>query len=578
MKSVLTPLLLLIVLGAPIAIDGQAENTNATLSNTNTSSPVSTPSPIVNDINEQTIVVSFNPPWGEPTFGRYFGSIIYNSGFQYLLDIRRYGWSWTPSYLRKSAPFCYDIYPRPSWAQSKYSFHTASTCYEVTTMCDALGGTVLNDVLCMEDPAKPFTVVGPVCWNDTCYNTKTFDTCQAVGGQFIGGKYDTIFNASTYNEHILSEDDAIGYGDDRSESDAAWCAVPGKHTLVGPTCFGQECFQKELSAACSTSLNGTSFADIYCLVDDTYTVIGPICTPTPWNLTKDASVCYPEETVALCQDLGGTSIGDIFCVVKGDYSVLGPFCQISSSFIDPAYLSSQCYNGTDSCNALGGTPMGKGAFCVLKGEYSHVRPNGPASFYLTSQNENTTWCESQGGTDIVHKFDIYDYGVGCILKGKYSTVGPMSWGEHPGTSFDGDEIGGNIAESDIIQSIDSLYVILKGEYSVYGPSCFGFSCHTGSSDCWSAGGASFGGVFCAVANNSTRTIMKTNTTSEVVGNDSTDAIEKKNKTSNVVATNSTDTFKKTNLTSAAKYHDIFMSPVMFMPCMIMSLKFIWSYI
>ena len=574
----------LFVLCVPTVVHAEKNNTNATLLNPNTTSPVFTPSPsqTPSSLLNKTYAelnppfVSFHPPWGEPTFGLYFNSILYRSGFQYLLDIRRYGWSWTPSYLRKSAPFCYDDYPRPSWAQSKYSFYTSSKCYEVDTMCNALGGTVFNKVLCIEDPVKPFTVVGPVCWNETCYNKKTVDACQQVGGQFIGGELDSTFNASRFNEFILSDDDSMAGVNASPESDAAWCAVPGKHTLIGPTCFGQECFKEELSAACSTSLNGTSFADIFCLVDDSYTVIGPICTPTPWNLTKDASVCYPEETVALCQKLGGTSIGDIFCVVKGEYSVLGPFCTLSNWRDDLTYINSQCFDASDDCISLEGNSLGKGAFCVLKGEYSHVKPGGYHTFY--NEDKNTTWCDSQGGTNVGINADLYEYGLGCIFKGKYSIVGPMNWGDSVGTYFVGNDIGGNINESNIIDALSSEYVLLKGEYSVYGPSCYGYSCYTGSSDCLSARGASFGGVFCAVANNIADTIMKPNTTSEIVANNITDMIVKSNITSDVVTANSTNTIMKKNATSAAMYHDIFSKPGTLMLCVLVSLTLIWDSI
>ena len=141
-----------------------------------------------------------------------------------------------------------------------------------------------NDILCIEDPAKPFTVVGPVCWNETCYNDKTFKACETVGGQFIGVKDDSTFNTTNYYENLNLNGSSVIAGNthynNQPVSDAAWCAVPGKHTVVGPTCYGQECFKEALSAACTTSLKGTSFADLFCLVDDSYIVIGPICTPT----------------------------------------------------------------------------------------------------------------------------------------------------------------------------------------------------------------------------------------------------------------------------------------------------------
>ena len=200
--------------------------------------------------------------------------------------------------------------------------------------------------------------------------------------------------------------------------------------------------------------------------------------------------------------------------------------------------------------------MGNGAFCVLKGEYSHVRVGGEGSFDGVSASQNTTWCVSQGGAKIAFDPENGQYGFGCIFKGRYSTVGPMSWGASPSISFAGDDLGGNINESSIfLESTSRNYVILKGEFSVYGPNCYGSRCYTGNSDCLSAGGASFGGVFCAVAEGST--VVKTNTTFVTLGNSSTDMTGKKNTTSNSVAANRTNTMTKANATSAAMQHDFF---------------------
>ena len=541
-KTMRSSYLLLILLGIPAFVKGQENDTNATslstnttspLLNANTSSPVSipstlspsqTPSAMWNETEAnygEIFILPLIPPWGEPAFGFDLDHLsYYNSGITNFEDTRHYGWSWLPSYLHKSAPFCYERDPRPFWADSGITSGPAKVCYPITSQCDALGGTVFNNVLCIEDPAKPFTVVGPVCWNQTCYNQDTFAACKAVGGQFIGGQYDSTFNASKFYESLLLQDFneiAQAYWDNKPISDAAWCAVPGKHTLIGPTCYGQECFKDELAAVCNTTLKGTTFADIFCLVDDTYTVIGPICTPNSINVTHNTSVCYPDETVKLCEEIEGTSIGDIFCVVKGDYSVLGPFCQIthfrSGYEVDEKFFYPECYDASNACNSLGGTALGNGAFCVLKGEYSFVRPDGPCCSQDTG--DDVSWCEKQGGRKIVNQpFDNSNNEFGCIFKGKYSTIGPMSWGKYGSTYLIGDEIGGNIVESNIIHSRNSGYVILKGEYSVYGPSCFDDSCYINSNDCLSAGGATFGGVFCAVADDGTGKIMKKDTTSD----------------------------------------------------------------
>ena len=547
--------ILFLLIGTLASSNGQVNNTNTTLLNTNTSSPLfsnntssplfsnntspptSTPSTLppsqtpsamwneTDDNNRQEFSTLLIPPWGEPAFGHNSEYLsAYYRGVAHFEDIRHYGWSWLPTYRQKSAPFCYQIEPRPFWETYPNFPGSAVQCYGIVSQCDALGGTVFNDVLCIEDPAKPFTVVGPVCWNETCYNQKTYTACEAAGGQFIGELNDSRFNASKYYESLLLDDDSASFQsnfDNQPISHAAWCAVPGKHTLVGPVCYGQECFQDQLSAVCNTTLQGTTFADIFCLVDDAYTVIGPICTPNSVNVTHDESVCYPEETVKVCQEMEGISIGDIFCVVKGDYSVLGPFCRITGFRhdyeIDGKFFHSECYDASNACKSLGGTPLGNGAFCVLKGEYSFVRPDGP--FSMQQSADDDSWCEKQGGTKIVNQpFDNYINEFGCIFKGKYSTVGPMSWGDSGSTYFMGDDIGGNIDESNIIQSRNYGYVILKGEYSVYGPSCFGSSCHVGESDCLSAGGATFGNIFCAVANDGTGTIRKKDTTSNAMYN------------------------------------------------------------
>ena len=546
-------------------------------SDTNTTAPMSIPSPSQAPSTWLSYIEKLYPkqtltlPWGEPSFGRIssFDS-YYSSGVQYFLDTRRYGWSWTPSYLSKSAPFCYDTGPRPSWIQTTFQTSARySACYDVTTMCESLGGTVYNDILCIEDPTKPFTIVGPVCWNETCYNEKTFEACQAVGGQFIGGQFDSAFNVTKYNEDLLlvdsfeSDDDALFNNQPRS--DAAWCAVPGKYTVVGPTCFGLDCFKEELSAACSTTLNGTSFADIFCLVDKAYTVIGPICRPIEGNATANSSLCYPEETTAMCQEMGGTSIGDIFCIVKGDYSVLGPFCTFwfhYNSSEEYALLTPYCIDASDSCSSLGGTPLGNGTFCVLNGKYTFVRPEDKTDTFNYSDNttETHSWCEEQGSTKLAFHFSIVYRGLGCILPGKYSIIGPMSWGKSQDLRLSGTDLGENFDESTIIYPGDPEYVILKGEYSIYGPSCYGTECKTGSSDCLSAGGASFGSVFCAVADDGTGTTMKKNTTSDAVANDGTGTTMKK------------------NTTSDALYSNINSIPLTFMFCLLVSFKLIWGSI
>ena len=196
--------------------------------------------------------------------------------------------------------------------------------------------------------------------------------------------------------------------------------------------------------------------------------------------------------------MGGTNIGDIFCIVKGDYSVLGPFCTISLDYTSSqeyALLTTSCIDASDPCKSLGDTPLGNGTFCVLNGEYTFIRP------------EIIPLCIAWGGTKIVPtSTGNYndDDSHGCILSEKYSIIRPMSWGLSQDIRFKGTEFGENFDLSNMYVNTPE-YVILKGEYSVYCPSCFGTDCNTDSSDCLSAGGASFGSAFCAITDVGTNT-------------------------------------------------------------------------
>jgi hypothetical protein len=421
----------------------------------------------------RTMILAPIPPWGESSFGGHGKSKYRLAG---LLDIRRAGWSWTPSYLRKSAPFCYDTGPRPLLINSS----STSACYngDVASMCKALGGTSsYQDTICIEDPATPFAVVGPVCWNQTCYNEATFETCEALGGQFVGEPY-----SYKGQGQIIVED----FGLQIEPAHAAWCAVPGRKSIVGPACYGEVCFTAELAQGCA-ALGGTSFADIFCLLDDSYTVIGPICKPTH-NKTKDASVCFPEETAKLCLDMGGTNIGDIFCVIRGsNYSVLGPFCDDVSFSDDMEDVFAQCEDTSDVCREIGGTPLGDGSFCVLKGgDYVAVGPSCTSGFGCPCASDS---CESLGGTMMTPYM--------CVLKGAYSVVGPVAW---DGTALIGNSLAEGVSESIIVNSngLSSMRIVLNGSFSVYGPSCYGSYCYS-EGDCLEAGGSSFGGIFCAVS-------------------------------------------------------------------------------
>lgn len=108
-------------------------------------------------------------------------------------------------------------------------------------------------------------------------------------------------------------------------------------------------------------------ADIFCLLDDSCTVIGPILKPNN-NTTEDASVCYPDEKASLCLQMGGSNIADIFCSNNGtNYSVLGPFCFVDYSATydnGTGFVYPTCDNGTDVSNEFVGITL-LGRWCLL---------------------------------------------------------------------------------------------------------------------------------------------------------------------------------------------------------------------
>ena len=219
------------------------------------------------------------PPWGLSSFGNVdeFGSNY--RGQPGFANVVRSGWSWTRSEMRKSAPFCYDTLA--GYSSSCYTESVKEICEE------SLGGiSAYGDRLCLSK--EPFDVLGPVCWNLTCYGEETEAACEAVGGYFIGATgTGTRFHAP---QDFDEPDNGIVY----EAENAAWCAIPGKHTIVGPACYGKECFTEEMAVACK-EMGGTNFADRFCLVDASYKVIGPICTPINGPI-EEASTCHPEET------------------------------------------------------------------------------------------------------------------------------------------------------------------------------------------------------------------------------------------------------------------------------------------
>lgn len=70
-----------------------------------------------------------------------------------------------------------------------------------------------------------------------------------------------------------------------------------------------ECFQDELNTVCS-NLGGKIWNRDYCILDDYYTVVGPVC----WK-----GACWGSLEND-CKAVGGTKIGR-WCLVKGcDYT------------------------------------------------------------------------------------------------------------------------------------------------------------------------------------------------------------------------------------------------------------------
>ena len=417
------------------------------------------------------------PPWGASSFGAVdwqTGQSLYG-GAPGFADVVRGGWSWTRREMRASAPFCYDSLPG-----------YGSGCYteNVRTVCErSLGGTAgYGDSFCLSK--RPFDLVGPVCWNGTCYANETLEACNRIGGSFVGDVGSgALFQTSS--------------GVTIEGQNAAWCAIPGKqHTIVGPACYGEECFTKDLAAACKT-LNGTNFADRFCLVDESYKVIGPICTPVAGPVAN-ASVCHPNETRDLCTEMKGINIGDIFCVVKGDYSVLGPFCSALQYESEPGQIYADCASATDAktaCAKISGRSVGEGMFCILPDSDYHLlgplcHRDGGCWLYDDSPNGGENKClKDFGGTSVGAQ--------SCIIKGEYTIVGPATFGD---VRFGGDNIlADDLDESAVFSPIlgDPSWYVLNGTYSVFGPTCYGFFCYDG--DCIKAGGSRINSIFCIMA-------------------------------------------------------------------------------
>ena len=411
------------------------------------------------------------PPWGDTLFGAEKQASPYSQAG--VLEIRHLGWSWTPKALRKAVPSCASVYSDDGGQSTGWV--SGWTCGFSSDACQQVGGSPFHPLFCMEtDKGKPFTIVGPTCWNRDCVSdTKGHDyveeSCKAGGGFYDSG---TAISMSWERSYILGA--------------AAWCYYPGSHTVLGPACYGSTCY--DIKEPCS-SLGSTVFADLYCVLDDAktkYTVVGPICEPT-----LEEERCFQDETETVCAELGGFTMGDgLFCVVEGDYSALGPFSfgpigNYTESDHDAGYGG----NGeTEVCTSMGGTPFGNGLFCLLPANdfhlYSDCRGGGCVVIGEGGGNgDEKSICEGDfGGRNLGR--------LACIFQGDFSVGSPIFWGD---TSF-------SVDANEKMAHLGGSF-ILAGSFCIYGPTCYGSSCYLGD-DCGKAGGETVGGIFCAISEGS----------------------------------------------------------------------------
>ena len=333
--------------------------------------------------------------------------------------------------------------------------------------------------ICMQDPGNPFTAVAPGCWNRTCRGQEFVETDRTTCTISLGGVYTKPIDMG------MMEDTDNGSFDRRFVG-GSWCFVPGKHTVLGPACYGDECFTEELQKVCA-NLNGTVYADLYCVMNAEYTVVGPICSPE-----STAVDCFPETTVETCKSMGGTTVGDVFCILKGEYSALGPFC---FTYAHPLGTNATiCFadEGSNACSALGGMSFGDGLFCAIPGLDYHVfgayGGGGCVVIGIEQGGYGPSPCEQ----------DLDGINLGncaCIFKGEYTVGAPTRWGD---TSFQFDRAVP--ADSFAIDVDVSMGFVLNGLFTMYGPSCYGTTCYPASSECVKAGGTAIGGIFCAMPN------------------------------------------------------------------------------
>lgn len=184
-------------------------------------------------------------PWGSSSFSTY--PDYYSGAGQ--LDIRRSGWSWpNPDYLSNYGPFCV------GGSKDDAASSSANVCYlsEASSACKKSGGTPINDGMFCAFHDRPKTVLGPTCWDGTCYRG-TEDVCRKHGGQSIAG---------------------------------TWCILEDDFSVVGPAAFANSTYP-QLESVCE-EIGGDSIGSLWCVVKKQVTVIGPanlvLHTPTLFRL------------------------------------------------------------------------------------------------------------------------------------------------------------------------------------------------------------------------------------------------------------------------------------------------------
>jgi hypothetical protein len=195
------------------------------------------------------------PPWGFSSYGNVdeYGS-AYLAAAGFALDIVRPGWSWHSNRqgAQLVAPFCYDIVPG-----------YMTTCFtdavqEHCTTSGLQGTPAYGNLFCISN--QPHTIVGPVCWNRTCYGEQTRQACTAVAKDEDTAAGAWYVGVGPHTSRFATPDGVV-----QESLDVGWCVVPGNHhTVFGPACYGLECYTDDLVAACQ-KLHGVNFADRFCL-------------------------------------------------------------------------------------------------------------------------------------------------------------------------------------------------------------------------------------------------------------------------------------------------------------------------